>query len=173
MPFDRDIPKSDRILNEIKLLRERDKIKDVDEPMEKIVIFSVAGGLYGLHGREVEEILPLQVINPVPGTPACIPGLITVRGEVESVLDVRTLLGLPAAAQHSGLILLASSGGIRSGVLIDTVEDVADIPLSAILPPPATLGTQVRDYVAGRLDCSGRNVVLLNLATLFARAAVA
>jgi purine-binding chemotaxis protein CheW len=173
MPTEREIPKSDRILSEIRLLREQEKIKDVDEPVEKVVIFSLSGDFYGLPGREVLEILPVEEIHPVPGTPACIPGLITVRGDVESVLDLRAVLGLPAGEERGWLILLACSGSIRSGVLIDTVEDVADVPRSAILPAPSTLGGDVREYVTGRLDRGDRNVVLLDLGKIFARAAVA
>ena len=172
MPSERDIPKSDQILSEIKLLREREKIRDVDEPMEKIVIFSLSGDLYGLPGREVLEILPAEEISPIPGTPACIPGLITVRGDIESVLDLRAVLGLPVGGERERLILLACGGAIRSGVLIDTVEDVADVPQSAILPAPATLGGDVRNYVAGQLVFGGRNVVLLDLGRIFARAAM-
>jgi purine-binding chemotaxis protein CheW len=173
MPPERETPKSERILSEIKLLREREKVRDVDEPVEKIVIFSLSGGFYALPGRDVLEILPADEIYPVPGTPPCIPGLIKVRGDIESVLDLRSVLGLPAGGDRDGLVLLASSGSIRSGVLIDTVEDVADVARSAILPAPSTLGGDVREFVAGRLDFGGRNVVLLDLDKIFGRAAVA
>lgn len=173
MPPEREITKSDRILSEIRLLREREKIQDVDEPVEKIVIFSLFGDLYALPGREVLEIFPAGEISPIPGMPACIPGLITVRGDIESVLDLRAVLGLPVDEERERLILLACGGSIRSGILIDTVEDVADVPRSAILPAPATLGGDVRDYVAGQLVFGGRNVVLLDLARIFGRAAVA
>lgn len=173
MPSEREIHTSDRILSEIRLLREREKIQDVDEPVEKFVIFSLSGSLYGLPGRDVLEILPEEKIHPIPGTPPCIPGLITVRGEIESVLDLRAVLGLPSRGEGERLILLASSGSIRSGILIDTVEDVADVPRSSILPAPSTLGNDVRDYVCGQLQRSDGNVALLDLAGIFARAAVA
>jgi purine-binding chemotaxis protein CheW len=172
MPAEREIHKSDRILSEIRLLREREKIKDVDEPLEKIVIFSLSGDLYGFPGGEVLEILPVEEISPIPGMPSCIPGLITVRGDIESVLDLRSVLGLPAGEERESLILMASSGSIRSGVLIDTVEDVADVPRSSILPPPSTLGGDVRDYVSGQLEHGGRNVAMLDLTKIFARVTV-
>ncbi|NMC75153.1 MAG: purine-binding chemotaxis protein CheW [Geobacteraceae bacterium] len=173
MPSERETHKSDRILSEIRLRREREKIQDVDEPAEQFVIFSLSGDLYALAGREVLEILPEEEIHPIPGAPPCIPGLITVRGEIESVLDLRAVLGLPARREGKGLILLASGGHVRSGILIDTVEDVADVPHSSILPPPTTLGNGVREYVCGHLERGGRNVVLLDPARIFGSAAVA
>ena len=97
---------------------------------------------------------------------------VTVRGDIESVLDLRAVLGLPVGEERERMILLACGGSIRSGVLIDTVEDVADVPRSAILSTPTTLGGDVRDYVAGQLVFGGRNVVLLDLGRIFARAAM-
>ncbi len=79
MEFERETPKSERIPSEIKLYSEREKVRDVDEPMEKMVIFRVAGELYAFPGRNVMEILPAMEISPIPGMPPCIPGLITVR----------------------------------------------------------------------------------------------
>lgn len=171
MESEREIPKSERILNEIRLFREREKVRDVDEPMEKMVIFRVAGELYAFPGRNVMEILPAMEISPIPGTPPCIPGLITVRGEIESVLDLRSILGLPGLPEGEGQILLARGGSIRSGVLIDSVEDVADVPLSAIFPPPSTLGGGAGEFVAGRIDMGGGNVLLLDTDRIFVLAA--
>lgn len=173
MPAECEIFKSDRILSEIKLLKDREKIHEIDEALEKIVIFAISGEYYALPGREVLEIVPAGDISPIPGTPKCIPGLIELRGEIESVLDLRTVLGIPVNERSGNYILIAQSGSIRSGVLVDSVEDVADVTLSAIMSAPATLGAETREYVAGRLDCGDRSVILLDLGNIFARAMVA
>lgn len=172
MPQQHDSLKSDRILSELKLLRESRTITDVDEPMVKVVVFSLAGGLYAFPGSNVLEILPAEGISPIPGTPECIPGLITVRGDIESVIDLRRVLELPADTEAQGQILLATGGDVRSGVLIDGVEDVVDIPRDSILPPPRTMDRQLREFVAGELERDGRSVTLLDPAGVFARAVV-
>jgi len=164
--------KSDRILSEIKLLRESRKITDVDEPLVKVVVFSLAGELYAFPGRDVLEILPAEGISPIPGTPDCIPGLITVRGDIESVIDLRKALELPARGDAPGQILLVTGGAVRSGVLIDAVEDVVDVPGCSILAPPQNLDRGVREFVAGELEQEGRSVTLLDPAGIFAKAVV-
>lgn len=170
MPDQHDSLKSARILSELKLLRESRTVADVDEPMVKVVVFSLAGELYAFPGANVLEILPAEGISPIPGTPECIPGLITVRGDIESVIDLRRVLELAGHADAGGQILLAVGGEVRSGVLIDGVEDVADIPVSSILPPPRNLDRQEREFVAGELERDGRSVTLLDPAGVFARA---
>jgi len=171
VPHQHDSLKSARILSELKLLRESRSITDVDEPMVKLVVFSLAGGLYAFPGANVLEILPAEGISPIPGTPDCIPGLITVRGDIESVIDLRRVLELPAPADDPAQILLATGGDVRSGVLIDGVEDVVDIPRGSILPPPRNLDRQLRELVAGELERDGSSVTLLDPAGVFARAA--
>jgi len=170
VPHQHDSMKSDRILSELKLLRESRTITDVDEPMVTVVLFSLDGELYAFPGANVLEILPVEGISPIPGTPECIPGLITVRGDIESVIDLRRVLDLPPPADAQGQILLATGGEVRSGVLIDGVEDVVDVLRTSILPPPRNLDRQTREFVAGGLERDGRSVTLLDPAGVFARA---
>lgn len=173
MPAESEFFKSDLILGEIKLMKDREKIREIDEIPEKMVIFTLSGEYYAMPGREMLEIVPTGNICPIPGTPECIRGLMELRGEIESVLDLRMVLGLPAVEKGENYILMAQSGSIRSGVLVDYVEDVADVTQSAIMPAPATLGDETREYVAGRMDCGDRSVILLDLASIFAKATVA
>jgi purine-binding chemotaxis protein CheW len=144
----------------------------VDEPVVKIVVFTLSGELFAFPGRNVMEILPAEGISPIPGAPDHIPGLITVRGEIESVIDLRRILGLEGRRQDPGRILLAAGSSIRSGVLIDTVEDVVDVPGSSILPAPRNLDRGSGEFVAGQLDRQGRSVTLLDPDRILARASV-
>jgi len=162
-------PKSERILSEIKLHKEHRKVADVDEPVLKIVIFSLSGESYAFAGASVLEILPVDEISPIPGTPSCILGLIVLRGDIESVVDLRWILGLSRGADDEGIVLLATSGTVRSGILIEEVEDVVDVPRRSILTAPSNLDAGVREFVAGQLEYGGKNVTLLDLEKIFAR----
>lgn len=173
MASEQDISKSDRILSEIKLLRERQKITDVDEPQLQVVMFSLAGDMYAFPGRNVLEILPREEVSPIPGTPSCIIGLIIVRGDIESVVDLGKILDLPATEGRESFVLLAASGTVRSGVQIDQVEDVVEVPQSAILAAPATLDSGIREFVAGQFEHEGKSVTLLDLEKIFAQVAAA
>ncbi len=166
-----DTSKSDRILAELHLLGERENIVDVEEARVKIVVFTLGEVHYAFYGERVREILPPMEISPVPGTPPFIAGLVNVRGDVESVVDIRSFLRMPAAADVHGLIALATDGDVRSGILVDAVLDVVDVPEGAISPPLPTLDDAVREFVAGSVEYGDRNVTLLDIGTIFGKIA--
>ena len=134
------------------LAQQRDDlaIVDVDEPCQQLVLFRLAGQRFALPGRAVNEILSGdQPVYFVPGLPASTEGVIHLRGNIESVITLQALLDLPAADNDAnGMLLLVSAAGIRSAVRIDSLDDVCDIPVNALTPPPDTLSSQLKPYVS-------------------------
>jgi purine-binding chemotaxis protein CheW len=160
--------RSDRILEELKLHQQRRDVVEVEEERVKVVIFSCGGVRYAFYGADIREILPPHELSWVPGLPAYIPGLINVRGDIESVVDIRPFLDGGAADPVRCFILMAVHGGVQSGILIDAVEDVTDVAVSAIKPPLANLGTAL-DLVAGELEHEKGLVTLLDIGQVLAR----
>jgi len=161
--------KSELLLSELKRHDRSNNIVDVEERRTKVVLVTVGGNSYAFYGDEIREILPACEISWVPGLPDFLPGLVIVRGEVESVIDIRHFLGGDQAAAQTGLIALAVSGDFRSGILIDSVEDVVDVPQSSIKPPLSTLSGAARDLVAGEIDLGETVIPLLDIGKLAAR----
>jgi purine-binding chemotaxis protein CheW len=158
--------KSERILDELKALKRTKEIIDVEEERVKVVIFKCGVKLYAFYGKDVREILPSSEISWVPSLPAYLPGLINVRGDIESVVDIRHFLGEEMADHGKHLIVMAVRGDFHAGVMIDSIEDVIDILLSTIHPPLATLSGAVRDLVAGEIEYGGDTVSLLDIGKL-------
>lgn len=162
--------KSEHILDELKRRRAQDKIIEVEEGTVKVVIFSLLNELYAFKGPEVKEILPLVPIYYVPGSPDFIPGVINIRGDIESVIKINGFLGLedskPSAACR---IAVTEKNGIRSGIILDSVEDVVDIPESSVKPPLSTLNKEVKGFVTGELIYRDRNVTILDVGMVFSR----
>jgi purine-binding chemotaxis protein CheW len=145
------------------------QIVDVEEARIKIVIFTIADEYYAFYGENVREILPPAEISPVPGVPEFLAGLINVRGDVESVVDIRHFLRIAEPAPSQGFIVLAAKDGICSGILVDAVIDVADIPVREIIPPLSTLDTGIREFIVGVFDYGEKNVTLLDIGKIFAK----
>jgi len=165
--------KSERILAEVTRRQKQDKIVDVDEKNIKLVIFSLVGDYYAFPGEDIKEILPWEQSTYVPGSPDVILGIINVRGEIESVFNIHKFLGFSdAEPTRSSRIVIANTKSIRSGVLVDSVEDVADVPENAIKPPVATLHPSIQDFVMGETIHNNRNVTLLNVEKILANLAV-
>lgn len=162
--------KVQQILDEVKELGEGNDIVTVEEKTIKLVLFLLGGSLYAFEGDCVKEILPVGEISFVPGALHYIPGIINIRGDIESVLDLGLFLGLEVrmVSLKSRIILARSRQGIRTGILVDSVEDVLDVAEAQILETLPTLGTQIREYVRGETCYQGKNVTILDLDKMLA-----
>lgn len=160
--------KSDRILEEIRRRKRQDAVVGVEESKTKLVIFTLGTNHYALFGEDVKEILSALKIYPVPGTPQFILGIINVRGDIQSVIDINLFMGLkPTETADHSRIIIAERGGVRSGILVDSVEDVLDVPHTAIQSAISTLNDSVRYFVAGELSYKHYNVTVLDAGKLF------
>jgi len=159
---------SDLILEKIGRRKERESAVDVEGETIKVVIFSLHGDLFAFSGESVKELMPPLAVYPVPGAPDFIPGVINIRGQIESVLNINRFLGLPDG-QNAGKsrIAVAEKDGIRSGILIDSVEDVADIPAPSIKPPLGTLSPSIKEFVSGEFFFRDKLVILLDVGRIF------
>lgn len=165
-----DEKKNQRILEEAKKRREKKKNVDVEEEKIKVVIFSLADKFCAFYGSDVKSILPYEEITYVPGCREFIMGIINVRGDIESVLNIHMFLDLPETEPASdSRLIIAAKENIRSAIFVDTVKDVIDIPKSAIKPPISTLGMAVREFVAGEFDYYGKNVTILDVGKIFGK----
>jgi purine-binding chemotaxis protein CheW len=139
------------------------------DPLD-LVIFTLNGDLYALAGADVRELLPYETVTFVPGSPDAIEGIINLRGEIESVLDLHRILGLaPSEPTPHGRIVMAARDGVRSGIRVDSVVDVVSVAAGAVKRPLSTLDPNVRAYAAGGETLyDGRYVTLLDTGKLFA-----
>lgn len=165
---------SDTTLEQVLLGRRESAqgVVDVEEPSIKLVIFTLGDDCFACRGDAVREILSDVEVFFVPGCPAALEGVINVRGEVASVIGLASLLGLDGSHAAS-MILMVHSGEMTSGVRVDRVVDVVDVPPSAIQPPSGTLPDHLRALVTGLWSYRQRPVVLLALDRIlddFARA---
>ena len=67
-----------------------------DSAQKPIVTFKIKNNLYGVSTAQVQSMLEMPEIRPVPHAPACVRGLVNLRGEVLPVVDLRVRLGLPS-----------------------------------------------------------------------------
>ena len=148
--------------------QEEDLAAQVDEQTVRMVLFTVGAQLFAVAGSSVREILPLGTIAFVPGCPDAMLGVINVRGAIESVLSLAALLGLREGegSRHRS-ILLAVAAGMRSGLTVDAIVDVAEIPESAVQPAPATTPAALAGVVAGAVSYRDRVATLIELDRLF------
>ena len=145
-----------------------DLAAQVDEVTVRMVFFTLADHLYAVEGEYIREILPLCPIAFVPGCPASMLGVINVRGDLESVISLAKLLGVEEGkATRYSSILLAQAGNMRSGLVVDAIFDVAEIPESVIQPAPATTPSALAEIVTGAVVHRDKVATQIKLDHLF------
>jgi purine-binding chemotaxis protein CheW len=102
----------------------------------EFVTFTLDGDPYALPIERVREIVRMRPITPVPRVPAAIRGVISLRGEVVEVLDLRRRFGLPERepTRSSRIIVLHGDDGAVTGLLVDSVRDVLRITEEHVRP---------------------------------------
>jgi purine-binding chemotaxis protein CheW len=142
-----------------------------EAPNIKLVVFTLGTQSFALPGAQIREILADPPVYFVPGAPPALEGVISVRGVIESVLRLQVLLQLPLpvpdSASRARRVLLARGEQVRSGLRVDEVRDVLDLPMSALRAVPDTLPAHLRPFVRHLAHIDARAVSLLDLDTLF------
>jgi purine-binding chemotaxis protein CheW len=119
----------------------------------EVIAFQLAGATYALESAYIREVLSLRDVTPMPGTPPFVVGVINVRGQIQTVIDLKQFLDLPTRAlnEEQQVILLRASG-MEVGVLADSVEGARRVAQAAIQTSlPALLGV-TGQYVRGVTD---------------------
>jgi len=105
--------------------------------LRELLCFGLGGDPYAIPVERVREIVRLRPITDVPRVPAEILGVISLRGEVVEVLDLRRRMGMPAAqpTRSTRIIVLHGDEGEVTGMLVDSVSEVLRVEEVAIRPP--------------------------------------
>lgn len=125
--------------------------------------FWVNGLFFGLDVAFVQEVLRYQQMTVVPCAPEAVFGLINLRGQIVTALDMRCRLGLPP--REDGVLpmnVIAHSRGEVVSLLVDDIGEVVDCEVADLQPAPANLPAAVQDVVRGVLPMSGSILLVLD-----------
>jgi len=132
-----------------------------DTQKGKFLTFHLAKEDYGIAIRQITEIIGIQKITEVPDMPDFVKGVINLRGKVIPVIDVRTRFGLPPRDyDERTCIIVVNIEGSAMGLVVDKVNEVADIPDAQIEPSPSTARCNASRYIRG-LGKIGEEVKIL------------
>lgn len=129
--------------------------------------FSLGNEEYALDIDGVNEIIKPREITDIPRVPEFILGIVSLRGIIVPVFDLRTRLKLGAGElTPASRIVVCQRGDRIAGLLVDSITQVVRIPASAVEPPPAVFSGFDRELLAGVGRIQGRMLILLNLANV-------
>ena len=148
------------------LLKDRARllaIEQKDEPVHQvfteIIVFHLATETYGIETAFVREAIPLIDFTPLPGTPPFVLGIVNVRGQIISVLDIKKFFDLPdkGLGELNKLIIIRNNL-MEFGILADEIAGIQNIATHELQPPLPTHTGIRKEYLLG--IASNRMIVL-------------
>lgn len=128
------------------------------------VTFRLAGENYGINVMQVQEVLRVSEIAPVPGAPHYVLGIINLRGNVVTVIDTRIRLGLPTTevTDATRIVIIEGSRHVV-GILVDCVAEVVDLRASEVESAPNVGNDESSNYIQGVASRDDELLILVDL----------
>ncbi len=134
----------------------------------KVLTFHLGDELFGITIIGVREIVSMQPMTALPNTPHYVRGVIDLRGRFVPVVDLRERLGLMAGEESEATcIIVLRVHDTQLGVVVDAVEDVADVVAEEIEPPPPNWTGGAADYLLGMTRAGESALVLIDMDKIF------
>lgn len=131
---------------------------------QQFATFWLDGHLYGLEVEHVQEVLRAQVLTRVPQAPLAVAGLLNLRGQVVTAIELRQRLGLaPRPAEDTAILVVVRLRGEVVSLLVDTIGDVVDVCGDDFELPPDTLDGTVREVIRGAYKLDGQLLLALDV----------
>jgi len=132
----------------------------------QLVVFKVADEEFGVDILKVHEINRMMDITTVPNAPACIEGVVNLRGKVIPVINLRRRFDLPQREFDAHTKIVVVDIGRSAGIIVDSVREVLRIPSDIVEPPPAMATGIGSEYIRGVGKLKDRLIILLDIEKL-------
>jgi purine-binding chemotaxis protein CheW len=126
--------------------------------------FSLGTEEYALPLLSVKEVIAVPEITPIPFTPPHFLGIMNLRGQVISVIDLRQKLGIKPKASAETAIIICDLDPLSLGVVVDAINSVLSPNESELSEKPEIQSTRNTDYITGVYRKDEQLVVFLNIA---------
>jgi purine-binding chemotaxis protein CheW len=132
---------------------------------DQFCTFYVRGMFLGLEVTCIQEVIRYQPLTVVPLTDPVIAGLMNLRGQIVTAIDLRHRLGLPAReADERPLNVVVRTPDGAVSLLVDEIGDVIEVSDDVFEQPPETLGDDARALIRGAYKLKDRLLLVLDAA---------
>ncbi len=131
---------------------------------QEFTTFCVGNLLMGIDIGQIQEIGRYIELTPVPHAPDYVRGVMNLRGDVVTVIDLRTVLELePGEVTKQTRNIIVNAAGERIGLIVDRVADVVKVNTADREPPPANVGGADGRFFVGVYKLEREILVILDL----------
>lgn len=131
---------------------------------QQYVTFSIKDELFGIDVKRAQEVMNLPRITRVPNTMSFMKGVIDLRGKIIPLIDMRIKFGIEEKAyDHNTVIIIVDVRSIICGIIVDSVSDVASMPLDDVQNTPHFASEIDKDAVTGIGRIGEKLVIILDV----------
>ena len=132
--------------------------------MPEYCSFQLADLTFGIEVQRVQEVIRPQPLTRVPRTHEVIEGLMNLRGQIVTAIDLRRRFELPPRpADQPGMKVVVRTGEGEVSLLVDRIGDVVQVEESTFEPPPDTLDGVARELLTGAYKLEGRLLLIVDV----------
>ncbi|MCL7414509.1 MAG: chemotaxis protein CheW [ANME-2 cluster archaeon] len=128
----------------------------------QVVIFSLGGEEYCVDISCVREIIRMVEITRIPKLPDFVEGVINLRGQITTVIDMRKRFEMEPLENDANRIIIIDLQGEPFGAVVDSVYEVKTISLDMIVSVPSIKHAQTQEYLKGICKIDDRILILLD-----------
>jgi purine-binding chemotaxis protein CheW len=109
----------------------------------QLVTFKLGRETFGVYVDQIREIGKVERITKVPKMPSFIEGVMNLRGQITTIIDLNQRFGISGAKERTAhsRIIVAEIGDLQIGIIVDSVADVITVSQNSLAPPPKTISS--------------------------------
>lgn len=143
--------------------------EEAPEEQLECLTFDLGGETYAFETVNAAEVIRIPRLVKIPKVQDHFIGVFNLRGVITAAVDIRPLLRLPQLPlSASARIVVVKSEGFLTGLLTETVREVAGLSPSSIEHAVPSLSGEQREFIRGQLSLNGKMVMLLDIKKLMA-----
>lgn len=128
------------------------EVKEEELAAEYLTVteFMLADERYGIELNNIVEVYPLKDLTPVPCTPLFVLGIFNVRGQIQTIIDIKKFFDLPdKGLSDLNKVIIVRAREMKAGILADVITGIRSIPFREIQPTLPTLTDIRAEYMKG------------------------
>jgi purine-binding chemotaxis protein CheW len=137
---------------------------NMEEESINLMGFKLSNEEYAVDIMQLKEITPVFELTAIPRAPEYILGILSLRGSIIPIFDLKKRIGLPeTAVTEKSRIIVIKTQEDEVGILVDSITSAANIPLRSIEPPPPVIKGVQAEYISGVGRVDDRTIIIMNI----------
>lgn len=139
----------------------------VSDNLERYLQFDLGEESYAIHLLSVKEVIPLPETTPLPNSPSFYIGIMNLRGQIISIIDLRKKLNISSKDKDiEEAVIIIEIGGVGIGVVVDSINKVLNISTISVSEVPEVSSQVNAKYIEGVYQGDKNLTILLDLASV-------